>query len=137
MLPSLVTAVPLRTRVEGLHLPTMPKAETALDRPEEPFWPILVRLPRSMRLSNSRTSCWLYTCYKQIHTEIYCINISGPLFICIITMLSILPCNTRQEKTAHDAFVSQKKSCLWGNNSALITLLNTSETCTIESFPMQ
>lgn len=73
MLPSKVTVVQVAPRVEGLHLPTMPKAETALDRPEEPFWPILVRLPRSRRPSNSRTSSWLYTCYKQTntHTDIY------------------------------------------------------------------
>ncbi len=40
-------------------LPTMPWAETALERPEDPFCPILVRLPRSRRPSSSRTSCWL------------------------------------------------------------------------------
>lgn len=50
---------------ERLSLPTMPQAETALDKPEEPFWPILVRFPPSSRLSSSRTSCWLYTCWKQ------------------------------------------------------------------------
>lgn len=60
-----VWVVPLRGQAGKLYSPTMPKAETALDKPEEPFWPILVRLPRSRRPSSSRTSCWLYTCYRQ------------------------------------------------------------------------
>lgn len=51
-------------RVYGAHVPTMPSADTALDRPDGPFWAIFVRFPKSRRLSNSRTSCWLYTCCK-------------------------------------------------------------------------
>lgn len=107
--PTMGVAMPVKKREEGLYLPTIPKAETALDRPEEPFWPILVRFPRSRRPSNSRISCWLYTCYRQI--PIYINNaVRSDLFINMISILLILPCNKKRKQDMVYFFLKRKEA---------------------------